>query len=56
MLRKWLIALWVGLFIPYAYAMQQQTIQVDDISYDVIKVEHLQQLRLFLKNPNLSND
>jgi len=51
MLRKWLIASWVGLFIPYAYAMQQQTIQVDDISYDVIKVEHLQQLRLFLKNP-----
>ena len=37
--------------MSHVYAMQHQIIKVDNISYDVIKVDHLQQLRLFLKDP-----
>ncbi len=31
--------------------MQHQTLQVDQVSYEVIQVEHLDQLKLFLKAP-----
>ena len=51
MLKKWFIASLVSICMSHVYAMQHQMIKVDNISYDVIKVEHLQQLRLFLKDP-----
>lgn len=51
MLKKWFIAALVSICMSHVYAMQHQIIKVDNISYDVIKVDHLQQLRLFLKDP-----
>lgn len=51
MLKKWFIASLVSICMSHVYAMQHQMIKVDNISYDVIKVDHLQQLRLFLKDP-----
>ncbi|ENU27154.1 phosphodiester glycosidase family protein [Acinetobacter modestus] len=51
MLKKWFIASLVSIGMSHVYAMQHQIIKVDNISYDVIKVDHLQQLRLFLKDP-----
>lgn len=51
MLKKWFIASLVSICMSHVYAMQHQIIKVDNISYDVIKVDHLQQLRLFLKDP-----
>lgn len=51
MLKKWFIASLVSICMSHVYAMQYQIIKVDNISYDVIKVDHLQQLRLFLKDP-----
>ena len=51
MLKKWFIASLVSIYMSHVYAMQHQIIKVDNISYDVIKVDHLQQLRLFLKDP-----
>lgn len=51
MLKKWFIASLVSIDMSHVYAMQHQIIKVDNISYDVIKVDHLQQLRLFLKDP-----
>lgn len=51
MLKKWFIASLVSICMSHVYAMQHQIIKVDNISYDVIKADHLQQLRLFLKDP-----
>lgn len=51
MLKKWFIAALVSICMSHVYAMQHQIIKVDNISYDVIKADHLQQLRLFLKDP-----
>lgn len=51
MLKKWFIAALVSICMSHVYAMQHQIIKVDNISYDVTKVDHLQQLRLFLKDP-----
>jgi len=52
MMKKWWLAVCTSAFMPMAYAMPHQTITVDKINYDVIQVEHLNQLKLFLKNPN----
>ena len=55
MLKKWFIASLVSICMSHVYAMQHQIIKVDNISYDVIKVDHLQQLRLFLKDPKTAH-
>ncbi|KHF76107.1 hypothetical protein PJ15_2316 [Acinetobacter sp. neg1] len=52
MMKKWWLAVCTYAFMPMGYAMQHQTITVDKINYEVIQVEHLNQLKLFLKNPN----
>nr|WP_205620027.1 phosphodiester glycosidase family protein [Acinetobacter sp. neg1] len=51
-MKKWWLAVCTYAFMPMGYAMQHQTITVDKINYEVIQVEHLNQLKLFLKNPN----
>lgn len=51
-MKKWWLAVCTCAFMPMADAMQHQTITVDKVNYDVIQVEHLNQLKLFLKNPN----
>ncbi|WP_312050094.1 phosphodiester glycosidase family protein [Acinetobacter courvalinii] len=50
-MKSWLLFAFTFLAVPSGYAMQQQAIQFNQNSYDVIKVDHLEQLELFLKNP-----
>lgn len=50
-MKSWLLFSFTFLAVPSAYAIQQQAIQFNQNSYDVIKVDHLDQLELFLKNP-----
>lgn len=48
--RYLLVALSLTVF-PIAHAMEQETIRVGKVNYEVIKIEKLDQLKLFLKNP-----
>lgn len=50
-MKNWFLLFLAFLTVPMVHAMQEQTIQLDQKNYDVIKVEHLNQLELFLKNP-----
>ncbi|ENX35312.1 hypothetical protein F889_00979 [Acinetobacter colistiniresistens] len=50
-MKNWLFFSVAFLAAPMAHAMQHQTLQFDQQAYDVIKVEDLDQLKLFLKSP-----
>ncbi|WP_332605540.1 phosphodiester glycosidase family protein [Acinetobacter sp. ESBL14] len=51
MMKNWLLFTFTFLAASTPYAMQHQTIQFKQQHYDVIKVEQLDQLQLFLKSP-----
>ncbi|WP_043973767.1 MULTISPECIES: phosphodiester glycosidase family protein [Acinetobacter] len=50
-MKNWLFFSVALLAAPIVQAMQHQTLQFDQQAYDVIKVEDLDQLKLFLKSP-----
>ncbi|EPG38053.1 phosphodiester glycosidase family protein [Acinetobacter colistiniresistens] len=50
-MKNWLFFSVAFLAAPMVHAMQHQTLQYDQQAYDVIKVEDLDQLKLFLKSP-----
>ena len=51
-MKIWLLAFLSMYSVAELHAAQYQSIQVDQITYDVIKVEKLDQLELFLKDKN----
>ncbi|WP_433846882.1 phosphodiester glycosidase family protein [Acinetobacter proteolyticus] len=51
MMKNWLLLSFTFLAVSTGHAMQHQSIQFKNQNYDVIKVEHLDQLELFLKSP-----
>lgn len=51
MMKNWLLFTFTFLAASTTYAMEHQTIQFKQQHYDVIKVEQLDQLKLFLKSP-----
>ncbi|ENX16170.1 hypothetical protein F895_01761 [Acinetobacter sp. CIP 64.2] len=50
-MKNWLFFSVALLAAPIVQAMHHQTLQFDQQNYDVIKVEDLDQLKLFLKSP-----
>jgi len=51
MMKKYLLGCLTVVMTSWVQAAQHQAIRVSGITYDVIKIEHLNQLELFLKNP-----
>ncbi|ENW92400.1 phosphodiester glycosidase family protein [Acinetobacter dispersus] len=51
MMKKWFFLSFAFLASSPVHAMQHETLQLNQQKYDVIKVEHLNQLQLFLKQP-----
>ncbi|KXZ64418.1 hypothetical protein AVENLUH7437_01972 [Acinetobacter venetianus] len=51
-MKIWLLAFLSMYSVVELHAAQYQSIQVDQITYDVIKVEKIDQLELFLKDKN----
>lgn len=51
-MKKYLLIVLGLAIVPATYAMRQQTFNVQHVQYEVIKIEDLRQLKLFLKSPN----